>query len=96
MLCGMFNGELDQFRQLLVVLFQEPEGPEGLDTGGCLSGVGEFACGEGVFVDGNRRVGRLGGICGGFRMVMRLSIGCQCATLFRQATAARVQYLDHG
>lgn len=73
----MLDGELDQLGKLLMVLLEEPKGPQGLDAGGGLGGIGEFASCARVLVDGDGRVGRLGRVGGCFRMVMRLMRYCQ-------------------
>lgn len=73
----VLDGEFDQLRELLVVLFEEPEGPQGLNTGGDLRGIGELARCEGVLVDSDCRVGCLGCVRGGFGVVMRLARHCQ-------------------
>jgi hypothetical protein len=64
--------ELDKLRELLVVLFEKPQGPKGLDAGRGFCGIGELSCGEGVLVDGDGGVGALCGIQGSFGMIMRL------------------------
>lgn len=55
-----------------MVLLEELEGSQRLDTGCSLGGIGEFPSGESVLVDGNGGVGCLRGVRGGFRMIMRL------------------------
>lgn len=72
---GMVCRELEELRELLVVLLKEPQGPQGLNTGGGFGGIGELSGGEGVLIDGDSGVGRLCGVRGGFRMIMRLQIG---------------------
>lgn len=68
----MLYRKLDDLGQFLVMLFEEAKGPQGFDAGSELCGIGEFASSKSVLVDGNGGVGSLGGIGGGFRMVMSL------------------------
>ena len=70
----MLEGELDQLRELLVVLLQQPERAQGLDAVGGLGGVGELAGGEGVLVDSDGRVGGLGCCRGSPSVVVRLLV----------------------
>lgn len=62
MLDRVIGRELEELREPLVVLLQKLECPQGFDAAGRFGGIGEFACGKGVLVDGNGRVGSLGGI----------------------------------
>lgn len=77
MLRGVFDRELDQLGKLLMVLLEKPEGPQGLDAGGDLGSVREFAGCAGVLVDGDSGIGGLGSIVGGFRVIVRLKRYCQ-------------------
>lgn len=74
---GVFDGELDQLGQPLVMLLEQAEGAQGLDAGGGLCRERELAGGAGVLVDGDGGVRGLGCIGGGFGMVMRLERCCQ-------------------
>lgn len=74
---GLFDRELDQLGELLVMLFEQAESAQRLDAGGGLCGEREFAGGLGVFVDGDGGVGGLGCVGCGLRMVMRLGGCCQ-------------------
>lgn len=74
---GMLDGKFDQLRQLLVMLLEQAEGAQGLDTRGGFRGEGELAGSSGVLVDGDGGVRGLGCVRGGFCMVMRLARWCQ-------------------
>jgi hypothetical protein len=79
---GLADGlqrKFQQLRKLLVVLFQQPQGSQGLDACCVPGGVGELAGGKRVLVDGYRSVGglcrdrrRLGVVVRLLRLVSRL------------------------
>lgn len=51
---------VEQFGEAAVVVLEEAEGAQGVDARGVLGGVGEFAGGEGVLVDGDGALGLAG------------------------------------
>jgi hypothetical protein len=83
--------QLQQLRQSLVVLLQQPQCPQCLVAGSALGGIGKLAGGLGMLVDGDRRVGRVRRNRGGSGVVVRLDgqLGTGCWLLAAEHTLVR-------
>ena len=86
--------QLQQLRQSLVVLLQQPQCPQCLVAGGTLGGIGKLAGGLGMLVDGDCRVGRVRRNRGGSGVIVRLDgqLGTGCWLLAARCRA----YLGQG